>query len=150
MLRIGKLTDYGTLTMTLLARDPGRLCSAPQIAKQLQLEAPTVKKVLKPLEQARLLESRRGAHGGYRLARAPEHISLGAIIRALEGPLALTECSVADGHCSIQPHCGQKQHWRSISRALTQTFERITLADMIAPAAEHSIPLVWNNEGRSP
>jgi len=150
MLRIGKLTDYGTLTMTLLARTPERLCSAPQIARELRLEAPTIKKVLKPLERARLLESQRGAHGGYRLARAPDEISLGAIIAALEGPLALTECSDTDGHCAMQSHCGQKQHWRTISKALSETFERITLADMIATPAEQAVPISWNASGGSP
>ena len=150
MLRIGKLTDYGTLTMALLATEPQRLRSAPAIARQLRLEAPTVKKVLKPLEQAALLESRRGAHGGYRLARPPQDISLGAIIAALEGPLALTECADANGQCAMQAHCGQKPHWRAISKLLTQTFERITLADMIAD--QPTIPVAWVNggNGRSP
>ena len=150
MLRIAKLTDYGTLTMALLATEPQRLRSAPAIARQLRLEAPTVKKVLKPLEHAALLESRRGAQGGYRLARPPQDISLGAIISALEGPLALTECADANGQCSRQAHCGQKPHWRTISAMLTHTFERITLADMIA--TEHAIPVVWSGHasGRSP
>ena len=150
MLRIGKLTDYGTLTMALLATEPQRLRSAPAIARQLRLEAPTIKKVLKPLEQAALLVSQRGAHGGYRLARPPQDISLGAIINALEGPVALTECADANGQCTMQSHCGQKPHWRAISSALTQTFEQITLADMIA--AEPVIPVRWidSSSGRSP
>ena len=150
MLRIGKLTDYGTLTMTLLARDPRGLCSAPRIARELRLETPTIKKVLKPLERAKLLESRRGPHGGYRLARAPADISLGAIIAALEGPLALTECSSAEGCCAMESHCGQKEHWRTISNALAGTFERISLADMIAPVTDNVLPVAWNGSGRSP
>jgi FeS assembly SUF system regulator len=141
MLRIGKLTDYGTLVMVFLAEAPKRMYSAPQIALRLGLEPPTVRKVLKSLEQAALVVSRRGARGGYRLAREPDRISLGEVLAALEGPLALTECGAGEGLCAIEQRCAQRPHWRLIGRAIARTFEAITLADMACSIGEAEHPL---------
>ena len=76
MLRVTKLTDYATVVLTALAARPGTVLSATELAERAGLEAPTVAKVLKPLAQAGLVEGFRGAHGGYRLARAASEISL--------------------------------------------------------------------------
>src|SRR3569623_983204 len=97
MLRVGKLTDYGTVVMTYLARDARGLHSANEIAAELGLALPTVSKLLKALVQNGLLASHRGVKGGYSLAMAPEDISVARIIAAIEGPIALTECSDAAG-----------------------------------------------------
>src|SRR3569833_3336912 len=86
MLRVGKLTDYGTVVMTHLARDPQGLHSANEIAAELGLALPTVSKILKALVQDGLLVSHRGAKGGYSLALAPERISVARIIAAGGGP----------------------------------------------------------------
>ena len=69
MLRVTKLTDYATVVLTVLAARPGEVLSAPELAEQAGLEAPTVAKVLKPLAAAGLVAGFRGANGGYRLAR---------------------------------------------------------------------------------
>ena len=90
MLRVGKLTDYGTVVMTYLAREPKQLHSANEMAAQLGLALPTVSKILKALVQNGLLVSHRGVKGGYSLALAPEAISVAQIIAAIEGPIALT------------------------------------------------------------
>ena len=83
MLRVGKLTDYGTAVMTSLAQRPERLQSAAEIAAELGLALPTVSKILKTLVQNGLLVSLRGAKGGYNLAVAPEEISVAQIIAAI-------------------------------------------------------------------
>jgi len=96
--------------------------------------------VLKLLAQAGLVESFRGATGGYRLARPPERIALAAIVEALEGPLGMTACSVHDGDCGIEAHCGIRAGWQRINDVLVDTLQRTTLADMLAPASAEPAP----------
>src|SRR5690554_7453759 len=96
MLRVTRLTDYATVVLTVLAARPDEVLSAAELAERAGLEAPTVSKVLKPLAQAGLVEGFRGAHGGYRLTRPAAEISLVEIVEAMEGPLAMTECSLED------------------------------------------------------
>lgn len=132
MFKLGKLTDYGTVLMTALAAEPARLRASQELAAITHLAVPTVAKLLKLLGKAGLVESLRGAHGGYRLARAPERISVADIVAALEGPIALTECSVHRG-CGIESHCGVRSNWRVINDAIRSALEAVTLAQMALP-----------------
>ncbi|MBS0456981.1 MAG: SUF system Fe-S cluster assembly regulator [Proteobacteria bacterium] len=150
MLRVTKLTDYASLVLTLLAADPQRVHSASELAERAHLEAPTVSKLLKSLAQAGLVEAFRGANGGYRLARPAAAISLFAVVEAIEGPLGMTECSLHDGDCQIQDHCGVRANWRRVNEVVAEALRGVSLAQMLAPptnarprrqAAHKSIPL---------
>ena len=83
MLRISKLTDYGTLIMAHLAGQPERLHSAADLADTLGLGLPTVSKVLKALGRHDLVTSLRGARGGYALARPARGITVAEMLRDL-------------------------------------------------------------------
>lgn len=133
MLRVTKLTDYATLVLTVLAARPQQVLSAPDLAEQAGLEAPTVAKVLKPLAQAGLVEGFRGASGGYRLARSACDISLIEIVEAMEGPLSMTACSVHAGQCGIEDSCGMRAGWRRINDVVGDALRAVTLAEMAAP-----------------
>lgn len=133
MLRLSKLTDYGTVLMTALARQPGEQRSAAELAESTHVAAPTVRKLLKRLTHAGLVESSRGAQGGYRLARPPEDISVADVIAALEGPLGLTECALHEGRCGIESDCSLRGNWRVINRAIRRALTEVSLAEMTAP-----------------
>ena len=75
MFRISRLTDYGTVILVYLAEQGGRLCPANEVAAGTHVAAPTVQKLLKVLARAGLVESFRGADGGYRLSRSPRQIN---------------------------------------------------------------------------
>ena len=135
MLRVTRLTDYATVVLTVLADDAARVHSAAELAERSRVEPATVAKVLKLLAQAGLVESFRGAAGGYRLAKPPAQIPLIAIVEALEGPLGMTACSVHDGDCGIESHCGIRAGWQRINDVVVDALARTTLADMLAPAA---------------
>jgi FeS assembly SUF system regulator len=145
MLRVTKLTDYATVVLTVLASARETVLSANGLAERAGLEAPTVAKVLKPLAQAGLVQAFRGVAGGYRLARPAAEISLVQIVEAMEGPLAMTECSIHNGHCGIEASCGARANWRRINDVVADTLRRITLADMTlpvdAPDARKTIPV---------
>ncbi len=133
MLRISKLTDYATALMTQLAVMPERHISAQQLANELRLPLPTVATLLKRLGRAGLVRGSRGAAGGYSLARAPREISVAEIIVVIEGPVALTECALGDGNCSLERDCATRANWRQISRAVQVALEAVNLADMTRP-----------------
>lgn len=138
MLRVSKLTDYATVVMTALADAPERIHSAQELAERARLELPTVSKLLKQLAHASLVESFRGVNGGYRLARAPERISIADIVIAMEGPIGMTECSAQAGLCGHEPHCGVRVNWKRINQAIAQALGSVTLADMLKPAPKRA------------
>ncbi len=135
MLRVTKLTDYATVVLTALAAQPDMVLSAAALAEQAGLETPTVSKLLKPLAQAGVVEAFRGANGGYRLARAAADISLIEIVEAMEGPLAMTECSIHVGACGIEHSCNVRANWRRINDVVADALRGVTLAQMLAPPA---------------
>ena len=145
MLRVTKLTDYASVVLTVLASAPDTVLSATGLAERAGLEPPTVAKVLKPLAQAGLVQAFRGATGGYRLARPASEISLVEIVEAMEGPLAMTECSVHDGQCDIEHSCSARANWRRINDVVADALRRVTLADMTLPVpaadARKTIPV---------
>ena len=141
MLRVGKLTDYGTAVMTSLAQQPERLHSAAEIATELGLALPTVSKILKALVQHGLLVSLRGAKGGYSLAATPEAITVAQIIAAIEGPIALTECSDTAKLCDQESLCAIRGNWQRINQAVLTALQQVTLADLARPA-EHTVQFV--------
>lgn len=133
MLKLGKLADYGTMIMTILAAEPDRLYPAHELAERTHVAAPTVAKLLKLLTKAALVESLRGAHGGYKLARAPAGITVADVIAAIDGPIALTQCAQHKGGCAIESHCGVRTNWRLINQTVRRALEAVTLAQMAAP-----------------
>ncbi len=135
MLRISKLTDYGTLIMTHMAGLPGRVHSAAELAEALGLGLPTVSKVLKTLGRHELVSSQRGAHGGYVLTRPPAEITVADVIDALEDqPFGLTECSASTGICSMEGDCRIRDNWLRINTVVRQALQSVTVADMVHPA----------------
>lgn len=133
MLRVTKLTDYATVVLTVLAARGEQVLSASELAEHAGLEAPTVSKILKPLSQAGLVEGLRGVHGGYRLARAASDITLVEIVEAMEGPLAITECSQDHSQCGIAQTCGVRSNWRLINDVVADALRRVTLEQMLQP-----------------
>jgi FeS assembly SUF system regulator len=135
MIRLGKLTDYGLVLMTCMARQPDRtLYTARDLAVESQLPLPTVSKLLKQLLQAKLLVSHRGIKGGYSLARPPQEMSVAGIIGALEGPIALTECSTdVAGLCDFEPRCPIRTNQQIIIKVVSGALEQLTRYDLVRP-----------------
>ena len=142
MVRVTKLTDYGIALMTCLANGPsGQQLAAQDLSSAMRMPLPTVRKILKILAKADLLESTRGANGGYSLARDPEKISILDMVSAMEGPLAMTECSASeDCRCSLEKICGLKENWSWINQQFKNTLEGYSLAQMAGSLADEPIP----------
>ena len=130
MLRISKLTDYGTVILADLAARSDHRASAAEVAETTGLGLPTVRKLLKMLGKAELVAATRGAQGGYYLTRSPAEISAADVIDALEGPVSITECSAGDRHCGIEAHCSVGSAWQRINVAIRSALREISLTDL--------------------
>ncbi len=135
MIRFAKLTDYGLVLMTVMARDSvAAVHTARDLASESRLPLPTVSKVLKQLLQSGLLTSHRGIKGGYGLAKEPAEISVAEIVTAIEGPIALTECSTdITGICDLECSCPIKANQRIISQVMRGAMQKVSLSDLARP-----------------
>lgn len=136
MLRISKLTDYGTLIMSQMASEPERIHSANELAVGLGLSIPTTSKVLQSLARHGLVSGVRGLRGGYSLSRSPHAISVADIVDALEDqPFGLTECSAGSGLCEIEDNCRIRVTWKTINAMVRRTLQEVSVASMVQPEA---------------
>ena len=132
MLRMSRLTDYGIVLLTELAAR-GEQSNARELSEETGLPGPAVSKLLKVLTREGFLQSQRGTKGGYALARPPEEISVAAVIDALEGPIALTECSAHPGVCERESQCQTRAPWQRINRAVRDTLEQVRISELVGP-----------------
>jgi Rrf2 family transcriptional regulator, cysteine metabolism repressor len=137
MLRVSTRGEYGVRLMVDLARHYGqqpRSLNEISQAEGLQLKVQYLEQLVRSLREAGLVESTRGAHGGYRLSRAPEGMRMGEIVRALEGPIAPMICAT-EGQmeviCDRLDCCSTKYLWARVRDAITSTLDAITLADLV-------------------
>lgn len=142
MLRISKMTDYAVVLATHLAIAEGPH-AARDLALHTQIPEPTASKVLKKLARAGVVTSQRGAKGGYALARAPQRIGIHEVIEAIEGPIAVTECSdeTNESSCEYETNCGVRANWQRINLAVQSALSSITLADMAVPGTAELVSL---------
>ena len=133
-------SEYGVRVMVELARRGGESPVAlAEIAEHERLPLAYLEHLVARLRRAGLIESRRGAHGGYLLAREPERITMAEVVEALEGAIAPVECITAapDGtlQCSLEADarhvCMTKVLWGRVRVAIVDTLEQTTLADLI-------------------
>lgn len=141
MLRVSKLTDYGTVAMAYMARQPEQVHTAAEVAAAVRVAVPTVSKLLKMLAKGGLLLSQRGAKGGYSLSRHPERISVADVIVAIEGPIAFTECSGGSGLCVQERGCSIRANWQFINQVVRDALDKVTLLQMIQPAPSQPVKI---------
>lgn len=133
-MRLTRLTDYGIVLLTYVARRPqAQIHNVPDLAAEAHLPLPTVSKILKMLHKGGLLVSHRGVKGGYELARASQEITLADILVTLDGPIALTDCSDMNGSCQLTQLCPARSNLQRVNQAVLGALENITLAEMTRP-----------------
>jgi Rrf2 family protein len=124
---------YGLKMMFELAKKHGNgTMSLKDIAKNQELSETYLEQLISHLRKAGLVNSIRGAQGGYELSRAPEEITVGEIIRTLEGPLAPSDCVVDnEPECAKACYCVTRPIWEKIMDSINSVIDSITLQDMI-------------------
>ncbi len=151
MFRISKLADYAVVVLAEMAGRAEALMSAAVIAERTGVSEPTVAKVLKLLSREGVVQSVRGAGGGYRLSCPADEIAVVDIIEAIEGPIALTACvDGAEPDCALGGCCGVRGRWDTVNAALRSALGGIMLADIMRPAVKGcgSAALTFETEGK--
>ncbi|HEX7046363.1 MAG TPA: SUF system Fe-S cluster assembly regulator [Gammaproteobacteria bacterium] len=133
MLRLSKMTDYGTVVLAHMARNPQAVHAAADVAQATHVKLPTVSKLLKLMTKGGLLASQRGSHGGYVFARLPAEISAADIIDAIEGGMGITECSGNHSQCDIEAHCHVGTAWQRIDLAIRDALKSVSLEQLAQP-----------------
>lgn len=129
-MRLTKFTDYSLRVLILAASERERNVTITQAADLFGISAPHLKKVVRTLSKAGFIVGTRGRSGGFSLARPPEEINLGAVIRTTEPDFAMVECFRSDGICSISPICKLPNLIDQALAAMMNVFDGLTLADI--------------------
>jgi Rrf2 family protein len=130
-MRISAKADYAVRAALEMSADPdGDPVKGERLAEAQNIPLQFLEHILLELKHARLVRAKRGAHGGYWLARPPDEITLADVIRAVEGPLA----NIQDSAPEATDYPGPAEHlrdvWIAVRANLRAVLERVTLADV--------------------
>jgi Rrf2 family nitric oxide-sensitive transcriptional repressor len=140
-MRLTLWTDYALRTLIFVGAKGGRLATIAEIAESFDISKAHLMKVVNKLGQQGYLDTARGKGGGIKLARSPEEIRVGAIVRETEEDLAVVGCLGETGFCRIEECCVLRRALREATLAFLQTLDGYTLADLLAPAAQLVVSL---------
>jgi Rrf2 family protein len=131
MLRFTKRADYGLMAIHYIASQGGAV-SAKRIAEEFHIPPERLAKILQQLAKKRLIESHNGPKGGYVLTRASGEITVGQVVRALEGPLRIVSCMVENDDCPQFSRCNLRLPVQKIQAGISSLLDTMTLAELTA------------------
>ncbi|MBI5407855.1 MAG: Rrf2 family transcriptional regulator [Nitrospirae bacterium] len=137
MLRLSTKGQYGVRAMFELAKNykNGPL-SIREIAARQDVSAAYLEQLLNKLRKSRLIKSQKGPGGGYVINGNPEEISIGMILKALEGPITLTQClNPSAKGCNRVEGCVTRLLWKSLGEKIESFLETISLNDLLKEEA---------------
>ena len=134
-MRLTVFTDYALRALMRLAGDPERSFSTNDMAAEFEISRHHLIKVVRNLADEGFVTTRRGGGGGFQLARSPESITLGEVVRALEKRHALVECFRTDGgNCVLTPRCRLISKLAAAQEAFMRSLDAVTVAECAYPA----------------
>jgi Rrf2 family iron-sulfur cluster assembly transcriptional regulator len=130
-MKLSTRSRYGTRILVDLARhhDQGPV-QIGEISKRQDISVKYLEQLIRPLKQANLVTSVRGPKGGHLLAKNPQDITLGRIVRLFEGQSELVECISHPEKCSMAEDCQVRLAWQDATRVLYEKLDSITIADL--------------------
>ena len=139
MLRFTKRADYGLMAVHFIAAhgDEGAV-SAKRIAEEFHIPAERLAKILQRLAKKQLITGHNGSKGGYVLTRPAGEITVGQVVRALEGPLRIVSCMSASDDCPQFSRCNLRGPVQKIQASLSRVLDGMTLAEL---AADPVVPI---------
>ena len=134
-MKVSTRGEYGIRAMVALAHHYGSgPLSITDIARESSVPPAYLEQLIAPLRRAGIVESKRGAHGGYVLGRAPELIRVGDVFRVMEGPIAPMDCvseDIADQTCPLIEGCETRPVWLRLRDSIVEALDSQTLADLV-------------------
>jgi Rrf2 family protein len=130
-MQITRQADYALRAMLYLSQlEPSRRAATSQIAKEQHIPPSFLAKIISQLSIAGLIHTSRGARGGVSLARSPEAISILEVVEAIDGPIALNECSQTPGGCPYGDDCPLRSLWCGTQNELVEKLRKTTFASV--------------------
>jgi Rrf2 family cysteine metabolism transcriptional repressor len=143
-MKVSTRGEYGVRAMVALAKHYGQgPLSIAAVSKASSVPMPYLEQLIGPLRRAGLVESTRGAHGGYQLSRHPRDVWVGEVYRVMEGPVAPMDCVSEDESeqtCPLIDGCETRPVWLRMRDAIVATLDSTTLADLISQAPRRDSP----------
>lgn len=137
-MKVSTRGEYGVRAMVALAKHHGQgSMSIAAMSKASGVPMPYLEQLIGPLRRAGLVESKRGARGGYQLTRDPGEVAVGEVYRIMEGPVAPMECvseDVTEQTCPLIDGCETRPVWLRMRDAIVDSIDSVTLADLIMQA----------------
>lgn len=143
-MRLTAMTDYALRLLMYVAQHPDRLCTIAEIAQAHGISETHLMKVTHQLGLQGWIETVRGKGGGLRLARRPEDINLGALVRGVEPNFRLVDCFGTDSTCALTGHCGLAGLLDGALQRFLAHLDGFTLADALQttrPTRADSLPV---------
>jgi Rrf2 family transcriptional regulator, cysteine metabolism repressor len=139
-MKVSTRGEYGVRAMVALAKHYGDgPVSIAAVAKESSVPYAYLEQLIMPLRKAGLVESKRGAQGGYQLTRSPELIGVGVVYRVMEGPVAPMDCvseDPADQTCPLIEGCETRPVWLRVRDSIVDALDSMTLADLLRQPKE--------------
>lgn len=133
MLKLSTKGQYGVRAMFEISRGyPEHPVAIKQISERQDVSVAYLEQILNTLRKSGLIASVRGPGGGYLLSRSPEEISIGEILRSLDGPVALTACQDPLAGCVRADGCVTSLLWKSLGAKIEGFLDQMTLNDLLA------------------
>ena len=131
MLRFTKRADYGLMAMHYIAiHDDLGTVNAKRIAEEFSIPQELLAKILQRLAKQGLIVSQSGPKGGYGLSRRAAEITIGEVIRALEGPINIVSCLEESSDCPQMERCTLRRPVKKIQAAITHMLDTMSLAEL--------------------
>jgi len=135
IMQVSRKVDYALRAVIHLADAEAaeRICSVGEISSKERIPRQFLEKIVQELIHKGLVRSRRGPRGGYVLARPADKMTFRDVIEAVEGPIALNNCTGDHADCSLIGACGMERIWREGQRRVMDLFESTTIASVRHP-----------------
>jgi Rrf2 family protein len=141
-MKISTRGEYGVRAMVALASHYGSgPMSIAAMARESSVPYAYLEQLIAPLRKAGLVESKRGAQGGYLLTRPPEEVRVGDVYRVMEGPVAPMDCvseDIAEQTCPLIDGCQTRPVWLKVRDSIVDAIDSMTLADLVSGNARSS------------
>ncbi|MCX6621024.1 MAG: Rrf2 family transcriptional regulator [Acidobacteria bacterium] len=138
-MQLTRAADYAVRIMIHMALSPeGSRHQKSSLAQAAEVPEHFVSKVLQHLKRSRLIESQRGMHGGFTLARAPKSVTMLDVIEAVQGPTILNICLSPGPSCNRKGWCPAHTVWVDAQEAMKQVLKRVTIAALARQSAQMS------------
>ena len=133
MLRISKRVEYGLMALQYLAKS-GTVATAREISDAKQIPYELLAKIMQSLKRDGVIDSFQGVRGGYRMMLAPNSVTLGRVVGALDEETTITECISADGNhsmCELNDICTIKEPMQKLQNVLNDSVGKMTIAELL-------------------